>query len=279
MCLGTDWVGQRLTTLFALWKAALGKKPVDRAKILYQQYVAGQAGQPDLPGSSSGSSGPGATSGAPDSNACRDELLSLLCALRSLRAFTLHSHETLLSSLPHLHKILVVFLTNISQLIVALPHPASASLRAKCGNVGLGAGAKSPTVMFAARCGIPEILLMIRTTMYMTFSAMVSTQYSSRFVPLLNMLADDVSRPLPAEFPLTEFVSHYLSPEDVVLDLVDSHMETAKDGAATIRLAVNNLLSLSPDCVPPQTGDRHRASGGDLLAEAGAAGDAAHRAR
>ncbi|CAK0855495.1 unnamed protein product [Prorocentrum cordatum] len=115
MCLGTDWVGQRLTTLFALWKAGLGKKPVDRAK--HQQHAAAASQDGGAQGGSS--------------EACRDELLSLLCALRSLYAFTLHSNETLLVSLPHLHKILVVFLTHVSQLVVALPHPASPSFRAR----------------------------------------------------------------------------------------------------------------------------------------------------
>lgn len=39
MSLGPDWVGQRLTTLFALWKTALGKKPVDRIKALCSTFM------------------------------------------------------------------------------------------------------------------------------------------------------------------------------------------------------------------------------------------------
>ena len=231
MCVGTDWVGQRLTTLFALWKTALGKKPVDRAKVQYQQHVAAQSSQdPKLASADTGS------------EACRDELLSLLCALRSLYAFTLHSHDTLLMSLPHLHKILVVFLTNISQLVVALPHPTSASLRAKYKSEAAGQG--RPVVTLATHFTIPDILLMIRTTMYHTFAAMLPAQYSSRFVPLLNMLADDVTRPVPADFPASELLAHSLHPEDLALDLVDPYVEASfKDGSATSRLAVARLLS------------------------------------
>ncbi|CAK0891726.1 unnamed protein product [Prorocentrum cordatum] len=229
MCLGTDWVGQRLTTLFALWKAALGKKPVDRAKVLHQQHVA----------SASQDGGPGQES---SSGACRDELLSLLCALRSLHAFTLHSHDTLLVSLPHLHKILVVFLTHVSQLVVALPHPTSASFRAKCRNDSATPGHARPTITLAVHCGIPDVLLMIRSTMYRCFAV---TQYSQRFVPLLNMLADDVTRPLPLDFPVADFVAHYLNSDDVVLDLVDPYMDSSRDSAATVRLATARLLSTS----------------------------------
>lgn len=232
MCLGADWVGQRLTTLFGLWKAALGKKPVDRAKVLYQQHIA--ASSPVEGGMDGGASG------------CRDELVSLLCALRSLYAFTLHSRETLLTSLPHLHKILVVFLTNISQLLVALPHPTSANFRAKYRTEAPSSGQAWPLITFSTHCGIPEILLMMRSTMYHTFAAMLPTQYSTRFVPLLNMLADDVTRAVPAEFPVGEFLVHLLPPRDVVLDLVDPYTETSKDGAATTRLSVATLLSAAP---------------------------------
>jgi len=235
MCLGTDWVGQRLTTLFALWKTVLGKKPVDRAKVLYQQHVAASgAKEPPQGDAAVGAEGSAA--------ACRDELLSLLCALRSLYAFTWHSHDTLLTSLPHLHKILVVFLTNISQLVVALPHPTSPSLKAKHRNDGT-----KPVVTLSAHCGIPEILLMIRSTMYRTFAAMLPAQYSSRFVPLLNMLADDVTRAPPGDFPLSEFLGHYLHPDDALLDLVDPYTEVSKDAPTTIRLVTDRVLkSLTP---------------------------------
>ena len=40
-----DWVGQRLTTVFALWKVALGKRPVDAVKALFQrEFAAAPAG-------------------------------------------------------------------------------------------------------------------------------------------------------------------------------------------------------------------------------------------
>ncbi len=233
MCLGSDWVGQRLTTLFALWKTALGKKPVDRAKVVYQEHVAS---------SSSKSSSSDADNSA---NVCRDELLSLLFALRSLYAFTWHSKDTLLTTLPHLHKILVVFLTNISQLVVALPHPTSTSFRAKYRQEASQPGAARPIITMAAQCGIPEILLMIRATMYRTFAAMQPSLYSSRFVPLLNMLADDVTRVLPNDFPVTEIISELVGRQtmDTVLDLVDNHLETSRDCPSTARLAVKKLLS------------------------------------
>lgn len=223
MCLGTDWVGQRLTTLFALWKAALGKKPVDRARALYQQHAAAPQSENNAGLDSSYS-------------ACRDELLSLYFALRSLQAFTQHSRETLLTSLPHLHKILVVFLTNISQLIVALPHPTSASLRAKY----KGDCPKS-MITLSSNCGLPEVLLMMRSTMYQTFAAMLPSQYSSRFVPLLNMLADDVTRTLPSDFPMAEFLAQYTHTDDALLDLVDPYSETGKDVSTTVRLVMSKL--------------------------------------
>lgn len=232
MCLGSDWVGQRLTTLFALWKTALGKKPVDRAKVVYQEHVAS---------SSSKSSSSDADNSA---NVCRDELLSLLFALRSLYAFTWHSKDTLLTTLPHLHKILVVFLTNISQLVVGLPHPTSTSFRAKYRQEASQPGAMRPIITMAGQCGIPEILLMIRATMYRTFAAMQPSLYSSRFVPLLNMLADDVTRVLPQDFPVTEIITELAGRTmDSVLDLVDSHLETSRDCPSTARLAVKKLLS------------------------------------
>lgn len=232
MCLGSDWVGQRLTTLFALWKTALGKKPVDRAKVIYQEHVA------------STSSKSSASNADMSANVCRDELLSLLFALRSLYAFTWHSKDTLLTTLPHLHKILVVFLTNISQLVVALPHPTSNSFRAKYRQDAFQPGAVRPIINMSGQCGIPEILLMIRATMYRTFAAMQPSLYSSRFVPLLNMLADDITRPLPNEFPITELISELVGNQtDVVLDLVDGHMETSPNCASSTRLAVKKLLS------------------------------------
>lgn len=224
MCLGDDWVGQRLTTLFALWKAALGKKPVERAKVLYQESAAA-----------------GADGGvAVDWGGCHDELLSLLCALRSLYAFTLHS-ETLLSSLPNVHKILIVFLTNVSQLVVALPHPTSSSLRAKHRAEAPAQG--RPCLTLSSQWNVPEILLMIRSTMYRTFSVMLPTHFSSRFVPLLNMLADDVTRAAPGDIPMGDLVSHFLHAEDIALDVADSQTESTKEGAATLRLAVGSLLS------------------------------------
>eukprot|EP00931_Biecheleriopsis_adriatica_P047184 TRINITY_DN27174_c0_g1_i1.p1 TRINITY_DN27174_c0_g1~~TRINITY_DN27174_c0_g1_i1.p1 ORF type:complete len:2249 (+),score=465.66 TRINITY_DN27174_c0_g1_i1:722-6748(+) len=256
MCLGSDWVGQRLTTLFALWKTALGKKPVDRAKVLYQEHVA--AGSPE---------------GAADtgSSACKDELLSLLFALRSLYAFTWHSRDTLLVSLPHLHKILVVFLTNISQLVVALPHPSSATLRAKYRQEASHPGAARPIIAMSSHCGIPEILMMIRAAMYRTFATMQPSHFASRFVPLLNMLADDVTRALPADFPVTELLAQSLHRNDVVLDLVDSHLESSRECCSTTRLSVSRLLS------PPSIGSGSAAtsdrlpSSEDLSTDAGAA--------
>lgn len=250
MCLGTDWVGQRLTALFTFWKAALGKKPVDRAKVLYQQHIA------------TAPSSDGNASAENNSNACRDELLSLLFALRSLHAFTVHFQETLRTSLPHLHKILVVFLTHISQLIVALPHPTSPSLRAKYRSDA----SSRPTITLATRCGIPEVLLAIRVTMYSTFSAMLPAQYSSRFVPLLNMLADDVTRAVPSEFPIAEFLAHFLPPDDVVLDTVDAQAEAGKDCPAITRLAVWRLLATGANSKPLQDAPH------DLFSVAAAAG-------
>ncbi len=38
----------------------------------------------------------------------------------------------------------------------------------------------------------------------LTEAAMLPAQYSSRFVPLLNMLADDVTRTPSPDFPMTE---------------------------------------------------------------------------
>ncbi|CAE7324933.1 heatr5a [Symbiodinium natans] len=96
----------------------------------------------------------------------------------------------------------------------------------------------------SANCNIPEILLSIRATMYRTFAAMQPSLYSSRFVPLLNMLADDVARALPQDYPFTELVSHFLHHSDVVLDLVDIHLETSRECASTTRLAVDRLLSV-----------------------------------
>eukprot|EP00928_Gymnodinium_smaydae_P085581 TRINITY_DN6909_c0_g1_i1.p1 TRINITY_DN6909_c0_g1~~TRINITY_DN6909_c0_g1_i1.p1 ORF type:complete len:1973 (+),score=518.27 TRINITY_DN6909_c0_g1_i1:921-6839(+) len=238
MCLGADWVGQRLTTLFTLWKAALGKKPVDRARVLHQQYAAAAQMQ-DAPGAAGGKDAQVAAAAEAAGASCREELMSLLCALRSLQAFTLHSNPTLLVTLPHLHKILVVFLTNISQLVVALPHPAAA---ARARGRGGGDSAK-PTIALAARCGIPEVLQAIRSTMYRTFAAMKPTQYSSRFVPLLNMLADDVTRPLPSDFPVCEFLTHNLTAEDTVLDLADPYTDVGKEGAASVRLAASLQLA------------------------------------
>eukprot|EP00929_Paragymnodinium_shiwhaense_P031050 TRINITY_DN17481_c0_g1_i1.p1 TRINITY_DN17481_c0_g1~~TRINITY_DN17481_c0_g1_i1.p1 ORF type:complete len:2238 (+),score=573.88 TRINITY_DN17481_c0_g1_i1:119-6832(+) len=238
VCLGTDWVGQRLTTLFALWKTALGKKPVDRAQVLYQQHAAAEAAESAAkPGTSAAATAAAAT--AEGAQNCRDELMALLCALRSLHAFTMHSNDTLLTSLPHLHKILVVFLTNISQLVVALPHPASPSFRAK---YQAGKETKKQTIAFSPHFGIPEILLAIRSTMYRTFAVMLPTQYSSRFVPLLNMLADDVTRPVPADFPVGQLLSSHLSPEDVVLDLADPYMDATREAASTVQLASVQLL-------------------------------------
>ncbi|CAE7844202.1 unnamed protein product [Symbiodinium necroappetens] len=231
MCLGSDWVGQRLTTLFALWKSALGKKPVDRAKVVYQEHVSASQSKKDVSTDLS-------------ANVCRDELLSLLFALRSLYAFTWHSRDTLLTSLPHLHKILVVFLTNISQLVVALPHPSSSSFRAKYAREASGPAGMRPIITMSANCNIPEILLSIRATMYRTFAAMQPSLYSSRFVPLLNMLADDVARTLPSDYPFTELVSHFLHRSDIVLDLVDVHLETSRECATTTRLGVDRLLSV-----------------------------------
>ena len=232
MCLGSDWVGQRLTTLFALWKSALGKKPVDRAKVVYQEHVSASQSKKEVSTDLS-------------ANVCRDELLSLLFALRSLYAFTWHSRDTLLTSLPHLHKILVVFLTNISQLVVALPHPSSSSFRAKYPREANGPTGMRPIITMSANCNIPEILLSIRATMYRTFAAMQPSLYSSRFVPLLNMLADDVARALPSDYPFTELVSHFLHRSDVVLDLVDVHLETSRECATTTRLGVDRLLSVT----------------------------------
>eukprot|EP00930_Biecheleria_cincta_P040182 TRINITY_DN27552_c0_g2_i1.p1 TRINITY_DN27552_c0_g2~~TRINITY_DN27552_c0_g2_i1.p1 ORF type:complete len:2211 (-),score=393.20 TRINITY_DN27552_c0_g2_i1:58-6690(-) len=230
MSLGSDWVGQRLTTLFALWKTALGKKSVDRAKVLYQEHAAADS-------SSSASES--------ISTACRDELTSLLFALRSLYTFTCHSRETLLTSLPHLHKILVVFLSNISQFVVALPHPTSPNLRAKYRQEASLASTSNPFVL-SMHCAIPEILLMIRAMMYRTFAAMQPSLYATRFVHLLNMLADDVTRALPSDFPVSELLAHSLPRSDIVLDLVDTYLETSRDCPSTTRLSVNRLLSIGP---------------------------------
>ncbi|CAJ1351011.1 unnamed protein product, partial [Effrenium voratum] len=188
--------------------------------VVYQEHVAGAKGSDSV---------------------CRDELLALLFALRSLYAFTWHSRDTLLTTLPHLHKILVVFLTNISQLVVALPHPTSSSFRAKYRQDAGQPG--RPIITMSGQCGIPEILLMIRATMYKTFAAMQPSLYSSRFVPLLNMLADDVTRGLSADFPAAELVSQSLHRMDIVLDLVDAHLESSRECSSTVRLAVNKLLS------------------------------------
>ncbi|CAJ1422535.1 unnamed protein product [Effrenium voratum] len=100
-----------------------------------------------------------------------------------------------------------------------------------------------PIITMSGQCGIPEILLMIRATMYKTFAAMQPSLYSSRFVPLLNMLADDVTRGLSADFPAAELVSQSLHRMDIVLDLVDAHLESSRECSSTVRLAVNKLLS------------------------------------
>lgn len=250
MSLGSDWVGQRLTTLFALWKAALGKKSVDRAKVLYQEHAA-------------------ADSSESCSMACRDELMSLLFALRSLYTFTCHSRETLLTSLPHLHKILVVFLSNISQFVVALPHPTSPNLRAKYRQESSLASTSNPFAL-SMHCTIPEILLMIRAVMYRTFAAMQPSLYATRFVHLLNMLADDVTRALPSEFPVSELLAHSLPRNDIVLDLVDTYLETSRDCPSTTRLSVNRLLSIGPTKAEAGKGEEAPFSE-DLCSDIGAA--------
>ena len=46
--------------------------------------------------------------GGSGSSTCQNELVVLLCAMRSLLAFVARSSDSLLASLPNLHKILVV---------------------------------------------------------------------------------------------------------------------------------------------------------------------------
>lgn len=131
MALGPEWIGKRLTTLFSLWKTVLGKKSIDVVK-----RIVGAGGEHKKSGDG------------------EDALMPLYAGLRCLRSFLRHG-APLLQSQAHLYKIVIVFLTNASQLVTALPHPSSKEFLAMRGSsdhgssVGAAAaapsGGKSPT--------------------------------------------------------------------------------------------------------------------------------------
>ncbi|CEM09114.1 unnamed protein product [Vitrella brassicaformis CCMP3155] len=202
MALGDDWTGARLTTVFALWKSALGKKSIDGLKQLYQYHHPSPGEKPSPPDGE----------GAPSKDAKpTDELLVVLAALKSLLSFLKHSKHGLLVSLPHLHKIVVVFLTNVSQLVSFFPHPYSMD----------GGGPRGVTFS-GSECGMGGVLLAMRAGLYEAFAAIASTHYAGRFVSLLNLLADDLTRPAASPvFPLYSMVSDYLPSSDHYVDLSD----------------------------------------------------------
>eukprot|EP00923_Selenidium_pygospionis_P034384 GHVN01059946.1.p1 GENE.GHVN01059946.1~~GHVN01059946.1.p1 ORF type:complete len:3658 (-),score=726.11 GHVN01059946.1:112-11085(-) len=127
---GNEWNGSRITAALELWKGALGKRPIDGIRILYQ--LESGFSSPTTPSTDSSSSrkptgshtGSGestsTSSPSPDAN-LTDELLVVLCALRSLCRFLQSSTGSITA--PSVFKMVVVFLANIVQLVAFLPHP------------------------------------------------------------------------------------------------------------------------------------------------------------